>query len=256
MKHPLIQPETAKLCRNCASPLVGEFCHNCGQEHSSAILPLGEVIEDVIGEYITFDSKIFRSIKPLLFKPGFLTTEYIAGKRASYLLPSRMYLVVAVIFFFLAGRYDPVTLEKNYENAEAEIATVMKEKNLSRVEVEVRFDNAISSVLATGVLSMIPIFTLFLKLLFPKRFITEHLVFSFHFFSFVLLCLIPGLFYEPLNVMLLVVIGIYLTIALRRNYQISWLRTIFSGVSAFLVWIMLIAFLFMVALRVYGFSSL
>lgn len=256
MEHPTIQPENDQLCRNCATPLVGEFCHNCGQEHSNAILPLGEVVEDIIGEYITFDSKIFRSIRPLVLRPGFLTTEYVSGKRASYLLPSRMYLVIAVIFFFLAEKFDPVTLEKNYDFAEAEIVALMSAKNLTRIELEVKFDDAISSIITTAVLMMIPVFTVFLKILFPKKLLSEHLVFSFHFFSFVLLCLIPGLFYEPLNVALLVVIGIYLTIALRKNYQVSWFRTIFSGISAFLIWMTLLAFLFMVVLRVYGFSSL
>jgi hypothetical protein len=39
----------------------------------------------------------------LLFKPGFLTVDYINGKRARYFHPVRMFLIVTVIMFIVAG---------------------------------------------------------------------------------------------------------------------------------------------------------
>ena len=63
--------------------------------------PLKNILEEV-GEMIDIDSRIFRSILPFLFRPGFLTREYLAGKRKSYMSPFRLYLLLSVIFFFLA----------------------------------------------------------------------------------------------------------------------------------------------------------
>ena len=59
------------------------------------------ILEEV-GEMIDIDSRIFRSILPFLFRPGFLTREYLAGKRKTYMSPFRLYLLLSVIFFFLA----------------------------------------------------------------------------------------------------------------------------------------------------------
>jgi len=52
-------------------------------------------------DYFHFDSKFFRTLVPLLFKPGQLTLEYMKGKRKSYVEPFRLFLVVSVIYFLL-----------------------------------------------------------------------------------------------------------------------------------------------------------
>ncbi|MCO4799896.1 MAG: DUF3667 domain-containing protein, partial [Colwelliaceae bacterium] len=40
-----------------------------------------------------------RTLFPLIFKPGFLTNEYIAGRRVHYVPPLRLYLFISIIFF-------------------------------------------------------------------------------------------------------------------------------------------------------------
>lgn len=62
---------------------------------------LKELFKDFLGDYFTFDSKVFRSIGPLLFRPGQLTIAFNAGKRIRYIHPLRMYLLVSLVFFFL-----------------------------------------------------------------------------------------------------------------------------------------------------------
>lgn len=46
-----------------------------------------------------FDSKIFTTLKDLILKPGFLTREYVEGRRVGYLNPIRMYIFISAIFF-------------------------------------------------------------------------------------------------------------------------------------------------------------
>ena len=48
-----------------------------------------------------FDSSFFETVKDLLFKPGFLSKEYMAGRRARYLHPIRMYVFTSAVFFLL-----------------------------------------------------------------------------------------------------------------------------------------------------------
>ena len=49
------------------------------------------------------DSRLWRTLTALLFKPGRLTREFLAGRRARYLPPVRLYLVLSVLFFLIAS---------------------------------------------------------------------------------------------------------------------------------------------------------
>jgi len=59
-------------------------------------------ISETVDVIYNFDSKVWRSIFPLLFKPGELTNEYIAGRRVRYLPPFRLYLILSILFFLVA----------------------------------------------------------------------------------------------------------------------------------------------------------
>ncbi len=98
-----------KNCPNCQSPLSGNFCAQCGQKNRTFIRPFRKLVEDFLGDYFTFDTRLFHSLKPLIFKPGFLTVEYLQGRRIRYIPPLRMYLFTSVLFFFLVslGGYQP-----------------------------------------------------------------------------------------------------------------------------------------------------
>ena len=89
-------------CLNCGAEInEANYCHNCGQPNKEKIISLRELLHDFFGDYFTFDSKLIRSIFPLMFKPGHLTSEYVTGKRVSYILPLRLYLFTTFVFFFV-----------------------------------------------------------------------------------------------------------------------------------------------------------
>ncbi len=95
------QPEeqAAHECLNCVAPLKGPYCHNCGQPDRHFIRFFPKVLWDMVNEAFDFDSKVFRTIKPLLLSPARLTMEYIAGRRARYVNPLRLYIITSVLFF-------------------------------------------------------------------------------------------------------------------------------------------------------------
>jgi len=91
-------------CLNCGTILEGKFCHNCGQENLQMKESFGHMITHAVSDYFHFDDQFFHTLKPLLFKPGKLTVEYLAGHRASYLHPVKMYIFISLIFFILFFR--------------------------------------------------------------------------------------------------------------------------------------------------------
>ena len=88
-------------CLNCGTMLEGKYCHNCGQENLQVKESFGHMMNHAISDYFHFDHQFFHTMKPLLFKPGFLTNEYLAGRRAQYLHPVKMYIFISVMYFLL-----------------------------------------------------------------------------------------------------------------------------------------------------------
>lgn len=109
-----------KNCLNCNSelPEKANFCPNCGQKAESPLIRFKDFIKDAFEDYFSIDSKIFKSLIPLLFKPGFLTLEYIKGKRKAYIPPFRMFLIISVIYFLLISvmeeKEDFVKIEETH----------------------------------------------------------------------------------------------------------------------------------------------
>jgi len=66
------------------------------------IRPLSGMLHDVADTVLNIDSRIFRTLAPLYFRPGFLTNEYFAGRRVRYVTPFRLYFFLSVIAFFAA----------------------------------------------------------------------------------------------------------------------------------------------------------
>jgi len=77
------------------------FCHHCGQKDAPKRLTTHALIHQFFGDYFTFDSKFFRSIIPLLIKPGYLTNQYFEGKRAHFIPALRMYIFISFLYFII-----------------------------------------------------------------------------------------------------------------------------------------------------------
>ncbi len=93
-------------CRNCGAPLLGQYCSACGQRGRSRLITLWELLRDVVGDLFELDSRLWRSIIPLLLKPGKLTKDYLAGRRVHFVPPFRMYLILSILFFVVISFDD------------------------------------------------------------------------------------------------------------------------------------------------------
>jgi hypothetical protein len=94
-------------CLNCGEVLTGQHCSHCGQRARVQVISLWGVLTDFLGDVFDWDSRIWRTLRPLAFRPGLVTQEYLRGRRAHYTPPFRMYLILSVAFFLIASVFDP-----------------------------------------------------------------------------------------------------------------------------------------------------
>jgi hypothetical protein len=95
------QPATGR-CLNCGTDLHGAFCAGCGQRSVPANPTVSELAGDAWQELSGYDGRIASTVRGLL-RPGHLTVDYLQGRRARYLPPVRVYLIVSLLYFVVAA---------------------------------------------------------------------------------------------------------------------------------------------------------
>ena len=237
-------------CRNCGVALQGKYCHGCGQKAVAPVVSVRELAHEVIHEFAHLDdSKIFRTLKLLLFKPGELTAEFLRGRRGSYVPPLRLYLVCSLLFFALAAwsrsPFIDIQLTKGDFQDSAEREAVQKE-TIARLE-HLREEMTHNTPRAMFVL--MPVFGLFTWALFRRAqpYYVPHLYYAIHFHAFVFLMLgirvglsLTGRVGEAIGGLFPLTIVPYHFIALRRVFGASRRQVAWKGTAIMLAYTALI----------------
>lgn len=142
-------------CANCGAALTGTFCSECGQRHHEHAIHhfwhfIGEAAEDLTHA----DSRLWRTLIALLLRPGFLTREFLDGRRVRYLPPVRLYLVVSVIFFVVGGLgarlAKPVSIAVNHDGRSFRYRVVPAGKAAAGATAHEAPDRVTGGVVPTG----------------------------------------------------------------------------------------------------------
>jgi hypothetical protein len=251
-------------CLNCGERVEQHYCPNCGQEHTTTIVPIGDLLRDILDEFLLLDSKILRTLQPLLMRPGFLTNEYIAGRRARYVSPFRLYFVISAIYFlaFSFAHYDVTVmrglaygLEQAHHAHEEHAASAPAMMSMAHMSGEMHTAHSGSETSADSdrarrhhlavertsdwflknqslfTFLLVPIAALLLKLLYfsTRRLYIEHLVFAVHVQSLLFTLLLPALLPYGRNLTYVLAFGLsalYLFVAMRTVYRQSVASTL------------------------------
>lgn len=250
----LVSSPEGAACANCGAALVGRFCHRCGQEAVERRMPLRRLAAEALGDLFAFDSRLTRTLRPLLLRPGWLTVEWCRGRRASYVPPLRLYVFVAALFFLAMAATDVALLTVTAN--EGGVSLTAEEVRARRAAEEAAspdaaaerrsFDDALTAAWERdpdgfqdaildrlGRLSLLlaPVSALLLGLLYlgRRRYVVEHLVFTLHLhaFAFLLLSLVlvaprQGGLGLAVRLAAIALLLVYLAVALRRVYGGRW----------------------------------
>jgi hypothetical protein len=105
--RPTAPVTTAPLrCTNCGAEVSGNYCSACGQNIQYHLHSPWEFLAEATEVITHADSRLWRTMAALVARPGFLTQQYLAGRRASYIPPFRLYLFFSVVFFLLVSLTD------------------------------------------------------------------------------------------------------------------------------------------------------
>ncbi len=189
-------PGDASACPTCAATLLGEYCHRCGEHDPGAEdRSLRHFFRQAASEVGDLDSRLMRTYRALLARPGFLTLEFLAGRRKGYLGPLKTFLIV-----FAAVLFTAILVERYAPAASASEGTAgLLDARLRRVVSAVAAREGVAMEAAErelmgAVQKRLSWFAVLVPLLFGaaahaafrkrRRWFTENLVFATHFAAF------------------------------------------------------------------------
>jgi hypothetical protein len=241
-----------EICPNCASDLSGEYCNNCGQKRiHHEDFAVKHFTRQALNEITDLESnKIFKTFVALLFRPGVLAAEYLAGRKGKYVGPIRLYLTFSAIYFLFAwGALSDIRGGGSARAARNPLTIAMaRERGVDPQTLADRVYQKAEKYAGTIRFMSVLISGLFLSLLYHsmKRFYVEHLIFSLYYYSFdfciksffALLFIVSAALGAKLPTSVLnlfyPVALIYLAFALHVVYKQTWPRTILKAVVLFL----------------------
>jgi len=242
------QSNSKNLCITCQTPLQGEYCHACGEKViSEDDFKLKKLFSQAFDVFTHIDSKLFKSLKHLLFKPGQLSTAFVEGHRKPFMKPFQIFILTNILFFIVLTDVDIFRKPSNwwfkqtYDYGFAvreKIDKIVLEDGISKEALAVKYDSKSNTIAKGSIILLIPIIALIMALMnFRKGYqIGKHLIFSVHFFSFMLLFMVIWTLlmkFYPFEtnrflwlVPILLVLTIYLTFSIRKFYNDNWIWAI------------------------------
>jgi hypothetical protein len=225
-------------CPNCGAERLGAYCHGCGQKFLSAEdRGLRALLKAFFQELSSLDGRLWRSLLGL-FKPGYLTREYLDGRRARLYSPLALFLLINVAYFFAPTLTDfdlpfsdhvrmsnfsepPPAVREDGPQAHSaltgrwvarELAALKREKPDATIDdLAKRYDAKSGDVSKLLILLHVPFIALAMWLLLGWRGQTyaEHVVLSLHLFT-------------ALLVMMQVVLWVFEPLARLPHAQMAW----------------------------------
>lgn len=183
-------------CGNCEAPLTGPYCAQCGQSAHESARSMHALFHDGWHSLTHLDGRLWRTLGLMLWKPGEVSRQFIANRRASFLPPFRLYLVLSLLFFGLfATTRDQDVLNVHFSDSERE--TVCQDLKVSPAWLAERMRttcrkaladdgtslrNAFVASLPRAMFLFLPLIAAGMLLLYwrPRRWYVEHLVFFLH----------------------------------------------------------------------------
>ena len=205
----------AEICVSCGAARSGRFCAQCGEKRvEPGDYTLRHVLGELAEQFLSLDGRLLRTMRALATRPGMLTAEYIAGRRRPYSRPLSLFVLLNVIFFLASpylpllrytfGAYEgapPIGVPAASRMIQAKIgaeppsgapAAAVQAYERRKAAYATAFNSAAEGHKRSLLIFLVPAFALLVAVVQWRRHRTfvEHLVFSVHSVTWMLLFLL------------------------------------------------------------------
>ncbi len=217
--------EYSECCPNCSAELNGSFCAECGQRQLDLDRPFRELVAEALSTFFAFDTRLTRTVRTLIRRPGFLTREFLDGRRARYAHPFKLYFAFSLVFFLVFSFSDYTIIHANEPGiisitniddeavndadgvesvvgqdftvatdavSEDRVSSFFEQLEELAANDPTGFDRLFIDRLSQSLIVLVPVVALLMQLLYWKPRYVTHLVFSLHVHCFSFIALVVG----------------------------------------------------------------
>ncbi|MEM1438049.1 MAG: DUF3667 domain-containing protein [Pseudomonadota bacterium] len=191
-------------CVSCGAQFQGNYCPECGERRitdsdRSVLAFLRRAFEEVTD----VDSRLLRTFKELVLRPGALTRAFSEGRRKPFLGPVQLFLLANLAYFLIqplssyTGYNTPLDSQLSRQVYSDKlpvadwVAAATAGAEVDANTFEVVYNNQSELLARSLVVIMVPILALWLALVAVGRGkpFVDHVVFALHFYAFDLIVL-------------------------------------------------------------------
>lgn len=182
------------ICKSCSNTFTGRYCNQCGEK---VIEPKDRQFRTFLGNVMiatTFvDNRFIKSLWLTIRRPGFLSREYVDGRRIMYMRPLQMFFILNLIYFlfpvlqmFNSTLYTQTHVLPHRKLAMSIVEHKIKKEHFSIEGFELMYNDKTKSlakllIVLFVILASVPLSIIFLR---RNRFFTDHVALSVELTSF------------------------------------------------------------------------
>lgn len=110
--------EESNICLNCDTVYTGSYCNRCGQSRNTPRYRFSNAFRNILGGFTNIDNGFGRTLLDLLYRPGYMIRDFIAGKRILYFRPFQTLFVLAALYIMAVQLVDPEALKEKKEKSQ------------------------------------------------------------------------------------------------------------------------------------------
>jgi hypothetical protein len=188
------------VCPGCSNTVATPYCPTCGERPlRPRELTLRGLVDQVFQSLSSIDGRVIRTLRCLVNRPGALTVAWVQGQRKPYIAPFQLFLVANLLFFAAQSMTSTnilsTPLDSHLRNQDwSALAQALVAHRLEMMQTTLElYAPVFNQAVALNAKSLIILMVLPLAVLLPgvfyrsRRPFVTHVVFSLHFYAFLLL---------------------------------------------------------------------
>lgn len=130
--------EESNTCLNCGTVYTGSYCNRCGQSRNTPRYRFSNAFRNILGGFTNIDNGFGRTLLDLLYRPGYMIRDFIAGKRILYFRPFQTLFVLAALYIMAVQLVDPEALkEKKGKSPDVQRQEILTTREQLQKQIEV-----------------------------------------------------------------------------------------------------------------------
>ena len=143
--------DTTHTCSSCGTSFTGNYCPRCGQSAKVGRFSFVKAFLLFLDVWGVGNRGMFRSIRDLMLRPGYMIRDYLSGMQSAYFPPFKMFFLLTAFSFVVEHGFSLGLDEESDKKPETEAASVEQalqdvtqeiNKNTSAVASEIGMDSA------------------------------------------------------------------------------------------------------------------